>query len=344
MDDSLSREGKKEIQALCDEIAVAHDLDEELREELRGHIEDKVLGYLSGDEVVSEADAVILAREHFGDRVLLRSLLSEIHGFEAAASTYRRIAAAAVATLGIVYVTSVAEAACAWALGGPITRALSPDKPVTWGFLPQFVAGLVALVFLWRILARMKSRLERVPSPWFVRWSALKLIGLVVIVLAVGPIGRLAATLLWHGSSVQYAPPTGNFWLAYVAGTARPAVSAFGVLVLWLWWCDAPPRRGIALVRAALCWAALSWIEMLLLNQFGVLPRELLAHEPPRTVVLMQLGELVWTWRQLLPPIAFVTIFGKYLIRLAVIALVVLCLYEGVRWVGVGRRPQAQSR
>lgn len=92
MDNPLTPETQQRICALCGEIAVAHDIDPELREELRGHVEDKILGYLSGEEAVSEADALMLAREHFGDRAQLKAMLSEVHQGESAESLWRRMA------------------------------------------------------------------------------------------------------------------------------------------------------------------------------------------------------------------------------------------------------------
>jgi len=44
VDSQLAPETLKRIRAFCDEIAVAHDIDPEVREELRSHVEDKMLG------------------------------------------------------------------------------------------------------------------------------------------------------------------------------------------------------------------------------------------------------------------------------------------------------------
>ena len=55
MDDPLTPETQQRIRALCGEIAVAHDVDPELREELRGHVEDKILAYLAGEEAVQRS-------------------------------------------------------------------------------------------------------------------------------------------------------------------------------------------------------------------------------------------------------------------------------------------------
>jgi hypothetical protein len=72
---------------------VAHNLDEEIRAELYSHMEDKLLGYLSGGEKVTEEDAFILVREHFGNPDTIRGLFQEIHAVETHLSLARRIGA-----------------------------------------------------------------------------------------------------------------------------------------------------------------------------------------------------------------------------------------------------------
>jgi hypothetical protein len=76
---SLSRETLETIETLTREISVAKKLDGEIQSELRGHIEDKIRGYMSGELRPSEADSLLLARSHFGNPQVVRSLLCEAH-------------------------------------------------------------------------------------------------------------------------------------------------------------------------------------------------------------------------------------------------------------------------
>ena len=64
---NISPETEDKISALCKKISVAHNLDEEIQKELRCHREDRLTGYLSGNEQLSEDDAFILVEKHFGD-------------------------------------------------------------------------------------------------------------------------------------------------------------------------------------------------------------------------------------------------------------------------------------
>lgn len=81
-EETISTEGQESILAFCRKISVTYDLDEEIQEELYGHIEDKLLGYLSGEEKLTEGDAFVLVCEHFGDSDSIRELLNEVHCIE----------------------------------------------------------------------------------------------------------------------------------------------------------------------------------------------------------------------------------------------------------------------
>lgn len=79
MDKSLSPETVERIRELCRKISVAHNLDEEIQRELFSHMESKLLAYLSGAEKLTEADALILVCEHFGNAENLKGLLRTVH-------------------------------------------------------------------------------------------------------------------------------------------------------------------------------------------------------------------------------------------------------------------------
>ena len=79
MAENISPETAEKIRALCSRISVANNLDQEIQEELYSHLEEKLLAYLSGKEKITEEDAFILVREHFGDPVKLKGLLRKVH-------------------------------------------------------------------------------------------------------------------------------------------------------------------------------------------------------------------------------------------------------------------------
>ena len=62
----LPESSAKKIRTLCDDLAARFRLDDATRNELGGHLEDKLAGYLSGEVRISEEDALTLVRAHFG--------------------------------------------------------------------------------------------------------------------------------------------------------------------------------------------------------------------------------------------------------------------------------------
>lgn len=67
MSTDISPESAEKMRALCRKISVAHDLDEEIHLELYSHMEDRMRGYISSEEKLTEEDAFILIRNHFSD-------------------------------------------------------------------------------------------------------------------------------------------------------------------------------------------------------------------------------------------------------------------------------------
>jgi hypothetical protein len=82
MPEHLTPETANRLRAICERITVACELDTEIQEELYSHLEDKLLAYLSDEEKLSEEDAYILVREHFGNYDNLKRLLRTVHAPE----------------------------------------------------------------------------------------------------------------------------------------------------------------------------------------------------------------------------------------------------------------------
>jgi len=93
MDSQLSPETETTLRKLAQEIGRSRGLGDDAQEELYGHLEDKTLGYQSGEEGLSEADAVLLTREHFGDPGAFPELGTKAEPFRSPVSLPRRLAA-----------------------------------------------------------------------------------------------------------------------------------------------------------------------------------------------------------------------------------------------------------
>jgi hypothetical protein len=74
----LPDSSRRKINSLSHELFGRLHLDEDTRAELSAHLEEKLAGYMSGQIPISEEDALILVRAHFGDaRQIARRLRRE---------------------------------------------------------------------------------------------------------------------------------------------------------------------------------------------------------------------------------------------------------------------------
>ncbi len=244
MVDELAPDTNEKMRALCKKISVAHDLDAEIQEELYSHIEDKLLAYLNGEEILAEEDAFILVREHFGDPSTLKGLLQDAHAFEAQVSLARRLAAAMIVTGGVIVTYSYLTMA---------VFQVWPALPEIGGYHAFIAVYAPVYVLLPCLLMRhWQRRLDEDRTPWFLTWRPAYLVGAIAVLLV--PQSLVSMTGL-----VGYQPaiePSGLLWrLVLAVFVSSPVLQC----IVWLWWCDRPPRRVRAVGTAAGVWAVWAW-------------------------------------------------------------------------------------
>ena len=288
MDKTLEPKIEERLRGLCKQVSVANSLDEELREELFGHMEDKLLAYLNGEEPVTEDDALILVREHFGDPGVVKGMLREVHAQEAGISLARRLVAGLALAIGLdigMYlvfslVTLGLVAQAAWA-----PTATTPGNPnfdhsyvhppwavgaaaVSWNAmgladaLNTLLSGLALLVWpfiFWRVLRHWGKKAESGESVWFRQWALWRMLVFVLLLfflrdLLPGIMTREAVPKLWGGLSSMLVP-----W----------RVSLVLHCIVWLWWTDQAPRR-LARLLCAICMVCV--VHVLRLANFIVPP------------------------------------------------------------------------
>lgn len=253
MDDALKPETSARIDELCRKITVAHTLDDEIQEELRDHIEDRLLDYLRGEEALSQDEAFILVREHFGDPANLKAQLQDVHLVDTHVSLARRLAA--IIAVHLVYtIVSAFVAALAWTL---IYRRVLNGTDIRFqeGFYSITVSSamIIATIGFAVLLYRWEGRIRAGHKPWFLRER-----GLTIVLI-------LGALFVLHS---MVPTPYGMYDKSLMPLPAPVAVDVLSVLfvltsvilhaVVWLWWCDRPPRRPRTVTYAALVWLALS--------------------------------------------------------------------------------------
>lgn len=235
MNTPLNDDIQQKARDLARKITVAHDLDPEIQEELYGHIEDKLLGYMSGEEQVSEADAFILVREHFGDAKALRGLLQEVHAGAAHASENRLLLVLIILTLALgpvvigVKGAATGLAVLLFGLDGRLAQAMNS---LSFGYLFA-VAGLLGYLFC---LLNWKRSLRSGGTPWFYRQSMTQ--------LSLWALFFAALHCVMPGVVVSQSSagiPGATTWVVLI-NRVMLGVSIVGLCAIWFWWLDAASR------------------------------------------------------------------------------------------------------
>ena len=246
---TLSPEAHDCIEAFCKQISVAHELDAEIQRELRAHMEDKLLAYLSGEDPVTEADALILVREHFGDPATLKGLLREVHGREARITFFRRFAAACAAFLAMWILLGLCDVALGfWHMRG-LTEITGP--PRGGESFNELVRCAGAAAF-WGTLYLWQRRVDDNRPVWFLKWRAIP-VGLVLLLLAIA--AQLTPTILYRLSAVP-APIVLSNGITRQMAPVMIVIHGGGYAYIattyaaWLWWWDRAPRSKWALIAA----------------------------------------------------------------------------------------------
>ncbi len=253
MGDQLKPDTSEKMRALCKKISVAHNLDAEIQEELYAHMEDKLIAYMNGDETFAEEDALILVREHFGDPSQVKALFQKVHGYDTNVRLYRRLAAAMVVTMAVSVIFD--------SLGITLLRL----PPETLAFAPpQAVLACVyalTIVFSWLFLWRWQRRLDMGHTPWFLTWRPLYLACVIAALFFLESrtdtfFNLLYADLYANAAQRSFVAWSWNSILIIIPITMHPVF----ICMVWLWWCDRPPRQARAMRAAAGCWVVWSFL------------------------------------------------------------------------------------
>ena len=109
----------------------------------------------------------------------------------------------------------------------------------------------VSIVHSWLLLRLWQRRLDEGRTPWFLRWHPVTLVGAIAVLLVAQALVGCTG-LFTNLERVEYS----GFWRLI-----QPFMLASPVLqcMVWLWWCDRPPRKVRAVGIAAGIWAVWMW-------------------------------------------------------------------------------------
>lgn len=160
------------IRGLCGELAARHGLDDQTCDELCGHLEDKLLAYLDGSCRVSEDDALLLVRAHFGEADAIAQKLGggpvaggvvkrQLHSAALATAVVSLVLFPACALVIMCAVSGVVRGIVATAIGVAFLAfvelglylAARADPRSPWQRLVAALALIAPLFVFWRFLA-----------------------------------------------------------------------------------------------------------------------------------------------------------------------------------------------
>jgi len=320
---------QEQMRALCKKISVAYDLDPEIRDELYGYMENKLLAYLNGEETVTEADAFILVREHFGDPAALKGLMQDVHTREVHVNLARRLAAAFAATM--IAMSSYSIFMCFASLGYMNwIRWQGESNSGNAIFAVVYSLMLLGAAFLlYRILYYWHHRSDAGARLWFVRWRPHFIAALLVFVYVL----QKSIPFVNVAHLLSISPEIGWTTLALPVYVVVGWTSCVVQCMVWLWWCDRPPRKAKAVAYAFWTWC----LSHVLLTV--VAPMELFvtqntaqtASNTPRYLSLAQghLSEssIDWFLRWEIPGSARIQIAALIFVLVAISGLVARALY-----------------
>ncbi len=282
MDKRPSSEMQERLRALCRQITVAEEIDPEIQEELMSHVEDRFTGYLHGKDPVTEEDAFLLVREHFGNPAIVKELLQHAHVQEATVSLGRRLAAIAVVGLGCYAAARALNVAglAALLVSFNSVGALEPYVGLIWTVYNVILIASLA-GFMWFIVLRWQRQVAQGQRPWFIRWPLGRIIqclgGALIVSCLVPTVG------ISTGPFGTSGPSAGVFM--GLAGFAIVAQS-----VAWLWWCDRPPRS-----KRNLSYATIAWILLGACSSVPFLVLSITIEAEPGTLTLGQFADATWS-------------------------------------------------
>lgn len=251
---------EEQIEALCRQICVANELDTELQRELTGHLEDKLLAYMSGEEVLTQQDAFILVREHFGNPAVLKALFQDIHACEYSVGFARRLVAVLGAASGVVIIRNALFLLMALCfVGWTNFYGLRDGARIFLAVVMVSTQVGFALLLYW-VLHRWQWRLERGWRPWFMRWPLPVAAGGVVALACV----QRVIPITHAGPLLTLGTYTAGAWMAFMYFVLCTCVAMVVGSLTWIWWCDRPPRTPRAVVYALSAWVAVQVIGFII--------------------------------------------------------------------------------
>ena len=247
----ISEATRREMERICRRATAGRDVPDAVRDELYGHLEDKLLGYLGGEERLTEADAMILVREHFGRPEALRPILADVHAAAHEAPPdgprvpfARRIAAGTVvlaaAMIGVVVFRVAVVLTPAVVL---LNRGSDLAWVRTWFWAASIVGSLATAGCLFVARRRWLSP-DVAQRAWVSRWKPHTFAVVLIALLLIHVVVSEASLRLYNLTELPNASTSSNPWGWVAMLLVLLTFAAAGLQCLaWIACTSSPARR-----------------------------------------------------------------------------------------------------
>ena len=234
MTESISPKTQTRIDSLLREIAAGQHIDADTIDELRVHMEEKYLAYMTGAETITEDDAMLLMREHFGKPEVIRACFEEHRERVTPMLFFRWFSAAAIMFVVCMIIQTMLQVEIA-----------------------QIITLLLMILPLWFWRVREEKGLK----VWYLSLPSWLLLSMVLILVFAVPI-PIMRNIIHLSELERYRFFNGIGQLAVYPSTGIIMYQS----VFILWWFDRRPRYvlvplGVAAMIAffSAVWAVENW-------------------------------------------------------------------------------------
>lgn len=281
----ISLQIQEQMEMICRRATAGGDDARHIRAELYGHLEDKLLAYLRGDERLTEADAMILVREHFGKPESLRAMLSDLHHAEQTTNQpplARKLLVLCLITAVTEFVVFTFNSIfpILFTFFAARNGEVQSWALVTWNYSVSFVINGVATYATYRFIRKARRGEEPAGRLSVMHWRAATVVALILSIIAL----RFIMTAIGSNFALQTrivgpwsASPT--LVMFFVATSWSTLIFVAVRCVLWLNWASS---NAVFVWRSAAA-ATATWVvyhasfkAMTMLLQHVLFPRNVL--------------------------------------------------------------------
>jgi hypothetical protein len=287
MQKSVSPETESQLHELSKIIAEKHHLDAKSEKELYIDIEKKFNEYFMGEKNLTEEEAFILVREHFGNPEVIKTMLNDVYSSEAHLSLMRKIGA----VLALTLFTGLARY-CLNLIFRLVNLVIFGSAGMLLNWKEGFAFLCEGVLFL-GILLHWRKQISNGEKPWFQTVRPPTFAGILIALLCIDTLVPFVVTLdpqhllnmnpsilseIKRFATVMETQYTNPYWLIeWLLKPSGPLTfSTFFFIFIalaytifqcaaWLWWCDTPPRNRNALLTTSGVWVLFSFFMTSLL-------------------------------------------------------------------------------